>query len=110
MKSIRTGWVFLPGLLLSMVLSMPLAYAEGQPLRVFTGSTAHWTDLIVALRKGYFSKEGRMFNPRISRQVLRRPNRFLREGGGSPDVRARISGHVEARDRRWNIEAGAANR
>jgi hypothetical protein len=30
------------------------ASAEDAKLRVFTGSTAHWADLIVAMKKGFF--------------------------------------------------------
>lgn len=57
MKRTRAGEVLVAGLLW-MLLSAPVAHAGGEPLRVFTGSTAHWTDLIVALRKGYFSAQG----------------------------------------------------
>lgn len=43
--------------ILSAVLTFS-AQAADKPLRVFTGSTAHWTDLIVAMRKGFFAQEG----------------------------------------------------
>jgi NitT/TauT family transport system substrate-binding protein len=39
------------------------SFAADQALRVFTGSTAHWTDLIVAMRKGFFAQEGLEVEP-----------------------------------------------
>jgi len=37
--------------------------AETPTLRVFTGSTAHWADLIVAIKKGFFTEQGLTVQP-----------------------------------------------
>lgn len=58
MNRFKIALPLIVGLLLLTIVDPELARAQNTPLRVFTGSTAHWTDLIVALKKGYFAEEG----------------------------------------------------
>ena len=58
----------LVGLLLGVLIvcSVGVTGARGQEtgkLRIFTGSTAHWTDLVVAMRRGLFKDEGLEVEP-----------------------------------------------
>ncbi|MGE0117468.1 MAG: ABC transporter substrate-binding protein [Dongiaceae bacterium] len=46
-----------------LALSAGQVRAEEPTIRVFTGSTAHWADLVVANEKGFFKEEGIQVEP-----------------------------------------------
>lgn len=55
------------GILASLLVS-PVLFAFGEepiPIKIFLGSTPHWTNVYVGVEKGYFSKEG--IDPQITR-------------------------------------------
>lgn len=54
--------------ILASLLIVPVLSASGQqpaPIKIFLGSTPHWTNVYVGVEKGYFSKEG--IDPQITR-------------------------------------------
>jgi ABC-type nitrate/sulfonate/bicarbonate transport system substrate-binding protein len=58
MKRSRFSLRFLVIAAVTTVLGSGTVYADLPKVRVFTGSTAHWADLVVGMDKGYFQKHG----------------------------------------------------